>query len=69
MQMVADMIGNIQEHQFLFSHVMNELEMTAKAENVSSENVQKQEKSYSRHIYLRNKNRSYLYLDKKESFC
>ncbi len=37
--------------------------MTAKAQNVCSENVQKHEKLYSRHIHLRNKNRSYLYVD------
>jgi hypothetical protein len=50
LQTVVDMIGYIPDSQFLFSDVKNELDMIAKKKNVCSENVQKQEESYSRHM-------------------
>jgi hypothetical protein len=39
MELVVDMIGNILEQRFLFSDVKNELDMTAKKNNVCNENI------------------------------
>jgi hypothetical protein len=50
LQTVVDTIGYIPDSQFLFSDVKSELDMIAKNKNVCSENVQKQEESYSRHM-------------------
>jgi hypothetical protein len=54
----VDKIGNINHKHLLFMLVMDKLDMVVKAKNhVGPENIQKQGKSYSRLIHVRNKSR------------
>jgi hypothetical protein len=68
LQTRADTIGYIHRIHLLFMHVMDKLDMIAKAKNhAEPENIQKQEKSYSRRTYMRNKTVLTLFRSNKNS--